>query len=42
MLSLYDDMGQNPTAYNKLKKNEFTASMRKIDKGELLRAVCYL
>lgn len=40
--SLYDDMEQNPTAYNIQKKNEFMASMRKIDKGELLRAVCYL
>ena len=42
MKSLYDDMEQNPTAYSKQKKNEFMASMGKIDKRELLRAVCYL
>ena len=42
MKFLYDDMEQNPTAYSKQKKNEFIASMGKIDKRELLRAVYYL
>ena len=42
MKSLYDDMEQNPTAYNIQKKNKFMASMRRIDNRELLRAVCYL
>ena len=42
MKALYKDMEQNPTAYSKQKKNEFMASMRKIDRREHLRAVCYL
>ena len=42
MKALYKDMKQNPTAYSKQKKNEFMASMGKIDKRELLRAVYYL